>query len=140
MRYLTTAELLVIHQALIERFGGMAGITEAGFARLEAAAATPQHSAFGAELYPDLAAKLGAMTYAIIRGHPFSDGNKRVAVVALDLMASLNGASLTADNDAVYALAMAAAADLSREQLIVWVQQHLAQEESHGYGAAPDVG
>ena len=34
MRYLTAPELLVVHQALIEAFGGMAGITEAGFARL----------------------------------------------------------------------------------------------------------
>lgn len=70
MRYLSVAELLLIHQALIEAFGGMAGITEAGFARLEAAAATPQQSAFGVELYPELADKAGALTHAIIRGHP----------------------------------------------------------------------
>lgn len=125
MRYLTVAELLLIHQALIESFGGMAGITEAGFARLEAAAATPRQSAFGSEIYPDLAAKLGALAYAIIRGHPFSDGNKRVAVVALDLMARLNRAHLSADNDTIYALAMAAANDMSRAELIAWVQAHL---------------
>jgi death on curing protein len=126
MRYLSVAELLLIHQALIEAFGGMAGITEAGFARLEAAAATPQQSAFGAELYPELADKAGALAHAIIRGHPFSDGNKRVAVVALDLMANLNGARLMADNDAIYGLAMAAAAHMSRAELIAWVRAHLA--------------
>jgi death-on-curing protein len=131
-RYLTAAELLVVHQALIEVFGGMAGITEAGFARLEAAAATPRQSAFGAELYQGLAAKAGALAHAIVRGHPFTDGNKRVAVAALDLFVSLNGARLTADNDEVYALAMAAANHLGRAELITWVEAHLALEEDYG--------
>lgn len=134
MRYLTTAELLVIHQALIAAFGGMAGITEAGFARLEAAAATPRQSAFGADLYPALADKAGALAHAIVRGHPFSDGNKRVAVVALDLTISLNGGRLCASNDEVYALAMAAADHMGRAELIAWVAAHLAAEDSHGRG------
>lgn len=128
MRYLTPAEVLLIHQALIESFGGMPGITEAGFARLEAAVATPRHSAFGAELYPTLAEKIGACAYAIVRGHPFSDGNKRVAVVVLDLMARLNGAHLTADNATIYALAIAAASHMNRAQLMAWVAQHLVYE------------
>ncbi|NTU83404.1 MAG: type II toxin-antitoxin system death-on-curing family toxin [Chloroflexales bacterium] len=134
MRYLHAAELLIIHQALIEAFGGMAGITEAGFARLEAAAATPLQSAFGAELYPGLADKAGALAYAIIRGHPFSDGNKRVAVAALDLLISQNGGRLCASNDEVYALAMAAADSMSREALIAWVRSHLALGAGHGDG------
>ncbi|GAB4437578.1 MAG: hypothetical protein OHK0015_30410 [Chloroflexi bacterium OHK40] len=135
MRYLSTEELLLIHQALIERFGGMPGITEAGFARLEAAAAAPRQSAFGEELYPDLAAKAGALAHAVVRGHPFSDGNKRVAVAALDLMATLNGATLTADNDEVYAMAMAAAEAMGREELIAWVREHL--EDSGSVASLP---
>ncbi len=134
MRYLTAAELLIVHQALIERFGGMAGITEAGFARLEAAAATPRQSAFGADLYPELADKAGALAFAIVRGHPFSDGNKRVAVAALDLILSLNGARLAASDDEVYALAMAAADHLGRDALIAWVRAHLARGANDGDG------
>jgi death-on-curing protein len=129
MRYLTAEELLVVHQALIEGFGGMPGITEAGFARLEAAAATPRQSAFGEDLYPDVAAKVGALAHAIVRGHPFSDGNKRVAVAALDLMATLNGATLTADNDEIYRIAMAAAEAMGREALIDWVRAHLRADD-----------
>ena len=140
MHYLTAAELLIIHQALIETFGGMAGITEAGFARLEAAAATPLQSAFGVELYPELADKAGALAHAIVRGHPFSDGNKRVALAALDLFLSLNGARLSADNDEAYALAMAAAAHMGRAELIAWVRAHLAPEELHDDGAASNAG
>jgi death-on-curing protein len=132
MRYLTAAELLIVHQALIERFGGMAGITEAGFARLEAAAATPRQSAFGVDLYPELADKAGALAFAIVRGHPFSDGNKRVAVVALDLILSLNGARLEASNDEVYTLAMAAADHMDRDELIAWVRSKLGRGETDG--------
>lgn len=135
MRYLSAEELLIVHQALIERFGGMPGVTEAGFARLEAAAATPRQSAFGADLYEDLPAKAGALAHAIVRGHPFSDGNKRVAVAALDLMATLNGATLTADNDAVYAITIAAAESMSRTTLIDWVRANIQTD-----GSAPHPG
>jgi hypothetical protein len=47
MRYLTPTELIAIHSMLLGEFGGMRGITEAGFGRLEAAAAAPQASMFG---------------------------------------------------------------------------------------------
>jgi death on curing protein len=124
MRYLSAHDLLIIHGALIEHFGGMAGITEAGFARLEATAAAPRQSAFGEELYPELPDKAAALAHAIVRNHPFSDGNKRVAVAALDIMLTINGASLTADNDELYSLAMAAANQMSREALIAWVRAH----------------
>lgn len=124
MRYLTAYDLLVIHQALIERFGGMPGVTEAGFLRLETAAAAPRQSAFGEDIYPGLPEKAAALAHAIMRNHPFSDGNKRVAVAALDIMVTQNGATLTADNDALYAVAMTAANQMTREALIAWVRAH----------------
>ncbi|NJN18823.1 MAG: type II toxin-antitoxin system death-on-curing family toxin [Oscillochloris sp.] len=124
MMSLTAHELLVIHQALIEEFGGMAGITEAGFTRLETTAAVPMQSAFGEEIYPDPVAKAGALAHAIARNHPFSDGNKRVAVAALDLVLRLHGIELSADNRSLYDLAMAMAEGMSRDAVIDWVQAH----------------
>ncbi len=139
MRYLTAEELLIVHQGLIERFGGMAGITEAGFTRLEAAAAAPRQSAFGEELYSDLAAKAGALAHSIVRGHPFTDGNKRVAVAALDLMISMNGATLDASNDAIYAVTMAAAEAMGRAQLIDWVRGHVVTTRHLTLGDLVDI-
>lgn len=135
--YLTPHDLLLIHAALLDEFGGMHGVTEAGFARLEAAAATPRQSAFGLDLYPDLPAKAAALAHAIIRNHPFSDGNKRVAVAALDLMLTLNGATLVAGNDQVYALAMAAAERMDREAVEDWVRYHTLMPPLAMTGAAP---
>ncbi len=126
MNYLSAEELIVIHEMLLAEFGGIRGITEAGFGRLEAAASVPQQSMFGVDLYADLPSKAGALAHAIIRNHPFSDGNKRVAVVALVEMLARNGAILTATNDEVYALALTAANALDRPSVAAWVSEHMA--------------
>jgi death-on-curing protein len=129
MRYLSAHDLLVIHQALLLEFGGMPGITEAGFGRLETAAAVPQHSMFGDDLYPTLADKGAALLHAIIRNHPFSDGNKRAAVVALMVLLRLNGAALEASNDEVYELAIAASEGrMARDDLAAWVAARLVEQ------------
>lgn len=125
MRYLTAAELIAIHELLLSEFGGMRGITEAGFGRLEAAAATPRASMFGEDIYAGVGAKAAALCLAIVRGHPFSDGNKRVALVALDTALVLNRARLIATNDQAYAAIMALArGELGRAQLVAWVEEH----------------
>ncbi len=126
MNYLSSADLIAIHELLISRMGGMAGITEAGFGRLDQAAAAPQLSAFGAELFEDEQSKAAALCYAIVRGHPFSDGNKRVALVALDVFLTSNGYELTATNDQAYEIMMAlAAGKMKRDALIEWVKQNV---------------
>jgi death-on-curing protein len=125
MRYLTPAELIAIHELLLTEFGGMRGITEVGFGRLEAAAATPRASMFGEDIYVGVGAKAAALCLAIVRGHPFSDGNKRVALVALGAALALNGAQLTATNDQAYDMIMALArGEVGREELMDWVEQH----------------
>jgi death-on-curing protein len=125
MRYLDSADLILIHELLLSTFGGMRGITEAGFGRLEAVVAAPQMSAFGEELYPDALSKATALCLAIVRSHPFSDGNKRVALVALDTFLASNGYTLTVTNDEVYAAMMALArGELGHDDLMRWVQQH----------------
>ncbi len=125
MRYLTPADLIAIHELLLNEFGGMRGITEAGFGRLAAAAATPRASMFGEDIYASVGAKAAALCLAIVRGHPFSDGNKRVALVALGATLALNGARLTATNDQAYTAIMALArGEIGREELVAWVEQH----------------
>ena len=125
MRYLTSADLIAIHELLLSEFGGMRGITEAGFGRLAAAAATPRASMFGEDIYVGVGAKAAALCQAIVRGHPFSDGNKRVALVALGVALALNDARLTATNDQAYTTIMALArGELGREQLVAWVEEH----------------
>jgi death-on-curing protein len=50
---------------------------------LEAAAARPQATAFGADTYPDLHAKTAALVHSVARNHALVDGDKRLALGAL---------------------------------------------------------
>jgi death-on-curing protein len=115
---LSPAELLLIHAGMISRYGGMPGVTEAGYARLAAAAAAPLQSAFGEALYPTAAERAVVLFHAIVTNHPFSDGNKRVALAALDLITAQNNLTLRADQATAYRLTMAAAAGVERRQAL----------------------
>jgi death-on-curing protein len=124
VQYLSAEDVLMLHELLLGALGGMRGITEQGFARLETAVGEPRQSMFGSDLYETLADKAGALVRGIVGGHPFSDGNKRVAVLALVEFLQRNDADLNADNTAVYRLALDAAEGLNREAISAWVRRH----------------
>ena len=125
---ISAPDLIAIHELLIAELGGMRGITEAGFGRLEGVAAAPLGSAFGVELFPSAVDKAAALCYAIVRTHPFSDGNKRVGLVALDVALAQSGYMLTATNDAAYTAIMAVAqGSMSRDALIAWTKAWSAE-------------
>lgn len=121
----TFAEVLVMHELTLETFGGMRGVTEQGFGKLEAALATPHQSMFGDDLYPDLASKAAALFWGLIRAHALSDGNKRIALVALLDLLARNDAQLAVDDNALYAFVMWAADAGNRDEAIDWITAHL---------------
>ncbi|MBB3179566.1 death-on-curing family protein [Variovorax sp. Sphag1AA] len=87
--------------------------------------ARPQHRA----LYesPDAATLAASYAFAIARNHPFVDGNKRTAFVAMELFLDLNGYELDAsDEDCVLAMLGLAAGQLSEEALVEWIRIRLA--------------
>lgn len=118
-------DIFVIHELLIETFGGMRGVNEFGFGKLEAALAAPDLSMFGEDLYVGLAAKVSALFYGLVRAHGFSDGNKRVALIGLICYLQHNGARLCADEEALFAFTMAAASDWNQAQVLRWIEDHL---------------
>ena len=122
---LTLTEVLLIHELLIETFGGMRGVTEHGFGKLEGALAAPDVSMFGEDLYPDLPAKAAALFFRLARAHGFSDGNKRVALVGLLSYIERNGARLDADQDALYELTIAAASDAQQNEIAEWIEKRV---------------
>jgi death-on-curing protein len=113
--------LWTIHELLIETFGGMRGVTEHGFGKLEAALAAPDLSMFGEDLYPTLHDKAAALFHGIVRSHGFTDGNKRVALVSLIVYLQWHGTTLHATDDELYDLTMAAATTAKREDVAAWI-------------------
>lgn len=91
--YLTVAEVLAIHDDQIERYGGTAGIRDAG--QLEAALFRPQTG-----YYPDLIAEAAALWESLSQNHSFVDGNKRTAFAVTFTFLAVNGVIITADEDA----------------------------------------
>ena len=127
---LSYSEILVIHQLLLDRFGGMPGITESGFGKLEAAVAAPELSMFGDDLYPGVLDKASILFYLLARAHAFSDGNKRVALLALIEFLCRHGMMIAAEPQALYEFVMSTASDRSREDVFSWIAAHVQPLES----------
>ena len=125
---LTLTEVLLIHELLIESFGGMRGVTEHGFGKLEGALAAPDVSMFGEDLYPDLPAKAAALFFRLARAHGFSDGNKRVALVGLLAYVERNGARLVAEEEELYEFTMTVASDAQQSDVATWIGKRLVSD------------
>ncbi len=82
--YLTVADVLGMHTALIQRYGGAPGVRDPG--ALEAALFRPQTG-----YYEDIVAEAAALIESLAVNHPFVDGNKRIAFAAADVFLRING-------------------------------------------------
>jgi death-on-curing protein len=97
--YLTLPEQVYIAERAT---GGEVAIRDVGL--LQAAAARPQASAFGADAYADLDAKAAALLHSLARNHALVDGNKRLALGAVIAFYGVNGRRLNLTNNAAYDL------------------------------------
>ena len=98
--YLTEEQVTRLHDRALQKYGGAAGIRDAG--ALASALAQPSQEAFGAEFYPTLNEKAAAYLFFLARNHPFLDGNKRTAYLAAATFLLMNGAKLTGTDNAVF--------------------------------------
>ena len=103
--WLNRAVLVAAHDEQLAEHGGAAGFRDEGL--FDSALARPLNLA--AYESPDVAALAASYAVALAKNHPFVDGNKRTAFVAMELFLWLNGQALNAD-DAECVLAMLAVA------------------------------
>ncbi len=75
----------------------------------ESAVARPFQSAFGEDAYPTIVNKAVALFHSLNSNHPFHDGNKRTAIIALDDFLAANGYLHDLNNTEIYELAIRAA-------------------------------
>lgn len=123
-RHLSIAEVLELHERLLDASGGAAGIRDLG--ALESAVTQPRAAFGGKDLYPDLAGKAAALCYSIVMNHPFLDGNKRVGHAAMETFLVLNGHEIQCGVDEQERVVLQlAAGKLSRDALVAWVQAHM---------------
>lgn len=112
-----------IHEMQLAEHGGLPGIRDRGL--LESALARPKNLAAYEE--PDAAQCAAAYGYGIARNHPWIDGNKRTAFVAVELFLDLNGLLLVADDaDCVLTMLSLASGDMSEDAFAQWIRERMA--------------
>ncbi len=117
--WLTTAEVIALHEMQLRRFGGPAGLRDPG--ALESALGRPVNKwqYEGA----DLAEMAAAYAYGIARNHPFVDGNKRAAFVSMMLFLRKNGVRFAPSQaEATVIILALAAGEVSEPGLIRWIR------------------
>ncbi len=126
MRYLTIAEVLVLHQRVIHVSGGAFGLRDLG--ALESAVSQPHAGFGGQDVYPDLVSKAVSLCFSLVMNHPFVDGNKRIGHAAMETFLMLNRheiqCSVTEQEEVILRLA---AGELSRGALTEWVGNHIVE-------------
>ena len=116
--------ILAIHDEQLAEHGGGSGLRDQGL--LESALARPINLAAYED--PDVAALAASYAVGIAKNHPFVDGNKRTAFVALELFLALNGHELMAgDVDCVVTMLAVAAGDIEEVELAEWIRQNVTK-------------
>ena len=113
--------VFAIHEEQLAAHGGGAGLRAQGL--LESALARPQNLASYGK--PDVAACAAAYGYGLSRNHPFVDGNKRTAFVAVELFLFLNAHALEAtDADCVLTMLRAAEGSIREDGFAAWIREN----------------
>lgn len=119
--WLDSQVLLAVHDEQLTEHGGISGVRDMGL--FESAMSRPQQLA--AYDSPDYAALAAAYGYGIARNHPFLDGNKRTAFVAMELFLFLNGYVLNATDVAcVMTMLSVATGETDEVTFAEWIRQH----------------
>ena len=125
--YLSVGQVLLLHAIQLEHFGGLGGVRDRG--ALESAVGRPAATFGGDDLYPDPAAKAGALMHSLVMNHPFVDGNKRVGAMAAELFIEINDARLVASDEELEEITLAVArGEMDAERLAIWFRQRITSE------------
>ncbi len=124
MRYLNKEQILLLHDYLLQRFGGALGLRDEGL--LESALYNLQQTFASQDLYPHIEDKAAAFIYSIIQNHPFSDGNKRTTALALFVFLDINGFEINLSNrELVDLMVDIASGKIGQEQLASYIKSQL---------------
>jgi death-on-curing protein len=115
-RWVDKRLLLVLH-------GGLSGIRDEEL--LDCALARPEHAAVYGE--PDIAALAASYGVGQAKNHPFVDGNKHAAFLAVGLFLMINGRRLTASQvDATLIVLAVAAGEVDEVGFGEWMRRNSA--------------
>ena len=120
---LSKDQIIRLHEAIYERYGGDVGVLNEGM--LDSALQAPFQTFGGEDLIPDTKEKIVRLAYGLIKNHAFRDGNKRIGALVLLVLLELNGYKVVASNAEFADIIMGVAASEKDElDLLSWVDAH----------------
>ncbi|MGN6460751.1 MAG: type II toxin-antitoxin system death-on-curing family toxin [Pseudolabrys sp.] len=121
IEWLTVEMIVAIHDEQLAVHGGPSGIRDSG--ALESALDRPRNEwAYEQAELPELAA---AYAYGMAKNHPFVDGNKRTALLALYTFLGINDVDfIVPEADAAAMILALAAGEVSEENLTRWIRDN----------------
>ncbi len=126
-RWVRRQALELLHDESIAEPGGAPRLRDEGF--FDSALARPLNLAAYGE--PDVAELAAAYGIGLAKNHPFVDGNKRVAFLAVGLFLSLNGQRLVASQgEATLAMLSVAAGTLDEAAFAAWLRGHIVARKA----------
>ena len=121
---LTKDQIIMLHNAIYERYGGALGVLNEGM--LDSALQAPFQTFGGEELLPETKDKIIRLAYGLIKNHSFRDGNKRIGALVLLTLLEINGYHVNATNEEFADIIMGiAASEKDDKDLSDWVDNHI---------------
>ena len=121
-RWVDQRSLMLLHDESLAEHGGASGIRDEGL--LKSALARPLHLI--AYEQPDLARLSAAYGVGLAKNHPFIDGNKRAAFLAIGLFLALNGQRLVVSQaEATLTMFAVAASEIDEPAFDDWIRAHM---------------
>ncbi len=113
LKYLTTEEIVDIHNEIIKETGGHTGVISLG---------NLDFIVSQIEIPRSMERKAATLLYGILTSHPFADGNKRTAFESMKVFLRLNGRSFEDDEEDLWnKLHEISSGTLKFEETVKWV-------------------
>ena len=123
MKVLSKAQIMLLHEQLIDETGGSHGIRDEGM--LESALAAPFQEFGGTAPFPTVQQKAARLGYGLVMNHPFIDGNKRIGAHATLVLLALNGIEIGCTQEELAEIILRTASGATGyEALLSWLLQH----------------
>lgn len=121
LKWISEDEVVAIHTRVIEETGGKEGVLHPDI--ISNIVDAPFATFGGEELYPTLWHKV-AQLIREINSHGFTDGNKRTALVAADVILRRNGYCIIESSALEYFFLELADTGKTIEEIVTFLQQH----------------
>lgn len=117
IKYLTTEEIITIHNRIIEKSGGHAGIISYG--NLDFVVAQ-------SKIPKKLDRIVATLFCGILTSHPFVDGNKRTGIIVVDTFLKENSKEFIAEEDDLWDIVhKVSTGKLKFEEVVNWIRKSI---------------